>query len=108
MTKTVVSPALASGLDCCPSCGGKLTTFSGFRKNLDNLSAVPVRLYWIACQACQTPVPPHHPLQTKLDGEMASALTQAAGNLDMLKRLTALETKVEMLKQQVQTSRKRG
>ena len=108
MTKAVVNPATKSGLDCCPNCGGKLTTFSGFRKNLDNLSAVPVRLYWIACQACQTPVPPHHPLQMKLDGEMASALTQPAGNVEVLKRLSALETEVAMLKQQVRTSRKRG
>lgn len=107
MTKAVVSPALASGLDCCPSCGGKLTTFSGFRKNLDNLSSVPVRLYWIACQACQTPVPPHHPLQMKLDEEMAAALTQPAGNVEVLKRLTALEAEVAMLKTTIQRARKR-
>lgn len=108
MTKAVVEPAPKGGVDCCPSCGGKLTTFSGFRKNLDNLSTVPVRLYWIACQVCQKPAAPHHPLQMKLDGEMAAALTQAAGNVEVLKRLTALETEVNMLKQQVQTARKRG
>lgn len=107
MTKAVVSPALASGQHCCPNCGGKLTTFSGFRKNLDNLSAVPVRLYWIACQACQTPAAPHHPLQLKLDGEMASALTRTAGNVEVLKRLTALETEVAMLKMAIQKTRKR-
>ena len=107
MTKAVVEPAPKGGVDCCSNCGGKLTTFSGFRKNLDNLSAVPVRLYWIACQACQTPVPPHHPMQMKLDGEMAVAMTQAAGNVELLKRLAHLETEVAMLKQQVQTARKR-
>ena len=107
MTKAVVDPALKSGLDCCPSCGGKLTTFSGFRKNLDNLSAMPVRLYWIACQACQKPVPPHHPMQMKLDGEMAAALTQTEGNVEVLKRLAALETEVAMIKTAIQTARKR-
>ena len=107
MTKAVAKPVSKGGLDCCPSCGGKLTTFSGFRKNLDNLSAVPIRLYWIACQVCQKPIPPQHPLQVELDQEMTARTLKAAENVEVLKRLTALETEVAMLKTAIQTARKR-